>query len=292
LKGARRILVIKHGAFGDMVLATGAFAAIRAHHDRDHLTLLTTPPFESWGRDSGLFDAVELDERSRSPRRTMAVARRLYHGRFEQVYDLQGSQRVSLYRALAWSPRAVRWSRPTARERRMPASERHAAQLHREGITRIPPPDLDFLQGDIGRFGLPPAFALLVAGTATRHPEKRWPWRDFADIARSLSCPVVLVGTAAEADVLRRIAAAAPDAIDLSGKTTLADLATLGRRAALAIGNDTGPMHLLAAVGCPCVVLFTSTGDPRLSAPRGAHVEVCMDARVDDVLRAARRVVP
>ena len=49
---------------------------------------------------------------------------------------------------------------------------------------------------------------------------------------------------------------------------------SLARRARFALGNDTGPMHLIAACGCPSVVLFSATSDPARTAPTGAHVTV------------------
>ncbi len=62
----------------------------------------------------------------------------------------------------------------------------------------------------------------------------------------------------------------APAAVtrDLTGQTGFGDLADLGRAAAMAIGNDTGPMHLLAATGCPSLVLFSGDSDPARCAPR------------------------
>ena len=56
----RRILVIKHGALGDFVLATGPFTAIRAHHLGDNVTLLTTPPYVELARQSRLRNRPEL----------------------------------------------------------------------------------------------------------------------------------------------------------------------------------------------------------------------------------------
>ncbi|HBA43779.1 MAG TPA: ADP-heptose--LPS heptosyltransferase, partial [Alphaproteobacteria bacterium] len=53
-----RILVIKLGALGDFVLATGPFAAIRQHHADAEITLLTTPPFAAMARQTGFFDHV------------------------------------------------------------------------------------------------------------------------------------------------------------------------------------------------------------------------------------------
>ena len=58
-----RILVIKLGALGDFVLATGPFAAIRAAHAEENIVLLTTAPFAEFARASGYFDEVWIDER-------------------------------------------------------------------------------------------------------------------------------------------------------------------------------------------------------------------------------------
>ena len=65
-----------------------------------------------------------------------------------------------------------------------------------------------------------------------------------------------------------------PAALDLTGRTSLLDLGGLLGRAALAVGNDTGPMHLIAAAGCRALVLFSRASDPALCAPRGRDVRV------------------
>ena len=64
MPGDERILVIKHGALGDWVLATGCFAAIRRHHRSAHVTLLTTPAFADLGARCPWFDEVWTDERA------------------------------------------------------------------------------------------------------------------------------------------------------------------------------------------------------------------------------------
>ncbi|HIC28411.1 MAG TPA: lipopolysaccharide heptosyltransferase family protein, partial [Rhodospirillales bacterium] len=70
------------------------------------------------------------------------------------------------------------------------------------------------------------------------------------------------------------IKAKCSEAVDLSGQTSLLDLVELGRDAVAAIGNDTGPMHLIAAVGCKSVVLFSEDSDPALCAQRGSAVTI------------------
>ena len=66
----------------------------------------------------------------------------------------------------------------------------------------------------------------------------------------------------------------APEALDLTGQTSLPQIAVLARSAAAAIGNDTGPMHLIAATGCPCLAIFSKQSDPVKHAPRGEKVMV------------------
>ncbi len=64
--------------------------------------------------------------------------------------------------------------------------------------------------------------------------------------------------------------AACPAATDLAGRTTLLELARPWPRATLAVGNDTGPIHLAAALGMPRIALFSADSDPALTAPARA----------------------
>ena len=58
-----RILVVKLGALGNVILSLGPFAAIRRHHATDHITLLTMRPWADWLGQSPYFDTVLIDER-------------------------------------------------------------------------------------------------------------------------------------------------------------------------------------------------------------------------------------
>ena len=61
----RRILVIRYGGFGDIILSMGAFRTIRAHHRADHLAVLTTRRFGDVLEQSGYFNEVLIDDRLR-----------------------------------------------------------------------------------------------------------------------------------------------------------------------------------------------------------------------------------
>lgn len=272
-----KILVIRLGALGDFALTFGPFAAIRAHHPGAHITLLTTKPFLALARAAPWFDTVIED--TRPPWWDLTGLLRLRHSLrgFDLVYDLQTSSRSNRYFVLAgappWSGIAAGCSLPHANPRRdfLHTIERQRDQLDMAGIHEFPPPDLGWITADPG-FELPAEFALLVPGAAPHRPAKRWPIERFADLARLLDqrglTPVV-AGGPAETPLARAILAACPAARDLTGRTSLLALGGVAARARVAVGNDTGPMHLAAAVGCRCIVLFSNESDPTLAAPRG-----------------------
>ncbi|MCH9018976.1 MAG: glycosyltransferase family 9 protein [Proteobacteria bacterium] len=302
----KRILIVKLSALGDFVLATGAFQAIRAHHQGDHVTLLTTAPFAGLARASGYFDEVWIDSRPRPWQvgAWIGLARRLRGGGFARVYDLQHSDRTQLYfrmfgrRRPEWSGVAPGCSHPHANPWRdsMHTLEREAEQLAIAGIGETPAPDLSWLDADIGHLRPDGGFALLVPGGSAHRTGKRWPAAGYAAVAEWLvgrALRPVLIGAAAERAVLADIAGRCSAALDLCGQTSFAEVVALARAAAGAVGNDTGPMHLIAVAGCPCVTLFSAASDPALTAPRGPAADVLerpslADLGADEVIAALR----
>ena len=273
-----RILVIKLSALGDFVQASGPFAAIRAHHRDAHITLLTTSPYADFARASPWFDEVWSDDRPRLWQigGWLALRRRLRGGRFEIVYDLQTSDRSGWYFRLMgrprWSGIAPGCSHPHANPGRdhMHTLDRQAEQLAMAGIPATPPPDLSWVTADTGRFGLPVPYALLVPGGAPHRPAKRWPVEHYVGAARALvarGIAPVLIGTLEDAGPIAAIDGACLEAKSLLGRTSLADIVALARGAAGAIGNNSGPMHLIAAAQCPAIVLFSANPTPASARP-------------------------
>lgn len=300
-----RILVIKLAALGDFVQGFGPFAAIRAHHPGARITLLTTAPFVELARAAPWFDEVWGDGRP-DWTNLPGVARlawRLRRAGFARVYDLQTSARSSRYRLFVgggaeWSGIARGASHPDADPGRdaLHTFERQRGQLRAAGISAFPAPRLDWLDADVSGFALPEHFALLLPGASPTRPGKRWPAARFGELAARLGRPVVLCGGPAEAPLAREIAAITPGVPDLTGRTDLRQLAAVARRAALTIGNDSGPTHLAAAAGCRTLALFGGESDPALCAPRGDVVvlrrEPLAGLTVDEVLQAAAGLSP
>jgi ADP-heptose:LPS heptosyltransferase len=301
-----RILVIKLGALGDVVLALAALRRIRHAHPDAEITALTTPLYGPLLAASPYVDRVETDGRPKGLAATSAMLLRLRRGRYARVYDLQTSSRTDGYfqalrpGAPPWSGTAPGCALPHANPHRdrMHTLERQADQLRFAGVWpdapttpgQAPPPDLSWLTDPAApeRLGVRGPFALLVPGGSAHRPEKRWPTNSYRALGESLAhrgVQPVVVGGPDE----RALARALPEAVDLTGRTSFEDLAALGAAAALAVGNDTGPTHLIAAAGALTLALFSGASDPALTAPRGRAVAVLQrpdlaDLQVSEVL--------
>ena len=308
------ILVIKLSALGDFIQATGPMKAIRAAHPGAKITLLTTPPFEAMARATGWFDAVWTDGRP-SWGDLAAVFRlisRLRRARFDRVYDLQTQGRTVRYFQLLWPARPP-WSGNApgaafeyggeARDR-LHVQDSQREQLRIAGIAEVGPPDIGWLTGKADHRP-PEPFALLVPGGAPHRPAKRWPAEQYGALAKALAgqgiVPVVLGHGEEEAALAAVNCSVEPSARVLVGQTSFGDIADLARRAALVVGNDTGPAHIAIAAGAPGVVLFSAESNPALSAPRPIRgdqpVEILReddlaDLGLDAVLQAVGRIRP
>lgn len=288
----KRILIIKLGALGDVVMATPLIDAIMRHHADCAVTLLTTPAFAplfaSW---PGL--VVEAGAR-RGWRRQVALLRWLRRQRFERVYDLQANDRSGLWCALsgigervgnhARYPYNLHPATPWRGQSHIYA--RLCEVLAAAGVAvtaTVPllPADTatrEHVQQWIFDNGLDERRAVLLhAGASAARPRKRWP--HFAQLAQRLRgaglTPVWLGGLAERelnATLLR------PGDIDATAAFDILALAEIGRRARFAVTNDSGPMHVLAAASIPVFGLFGPSDWRRNHAlGQAAHVIACVE---------------
>lgn len=287
----QNILVIKLGALGDFIQALGPMAAIRKHHPKAKITLLTTRPFEGVAENCGYFDRILIDKRPGffNFKGWLDLRKTLNDGRLDRVYDLQNNDRTALYFRLfrrANKPEWVGTARGASHRNTSPkrtagrAFDGHVQTLGLAGIKDVEIDRLEWMKADISHFSLQKPFVLLVPGSAPHRPGKCWPAEKYGRLAKllySAGFQPVILGTIVEKEAAEKILQKCPEALDLSGRTALEHLAVLGREAAGVIGNDTGPMHLITATGCPALVLFSRHSDPARHAPKGAHVDILQE---------------
>ena len=130
------------------------------------------------------------------------------------------------------------------------------------------------------RAGLGGEPVVAVAPGAAYGDAKRWPAASFGALcrrlAKELGRPCVLLGSAAERALgaaVRESVGSGPAPVDLTGRTDLGTLIGVLAAAKLFVGNDSGPAHLAAALGCAGVALFGSTSEA-YSGPVGPHMRI------------------
>ncbi len=290
----KRVLVIKLGALGDLILCMASFEAIRKKHPNAEIALLTGPAFASLAMQMPWFDHVIVDQRPSFLQlgKWWKLIRDVRYYAPTRVYDFQGKfrQRI-LYCALHGYMGLIEWSgaikgcshpRAWPPQRNMHYSDFLAAQLKNAGIDKVAEPDLSWLAEEQRQdLSLPEKYAVFVPGCAPQHQHKRWPAKSFAALAEKLAARGVTclaVGTKHDADSINAIRAINADVVDMAGKTNLKQLASLFRGAEAVIGNDTGPTHLAAAVGAHTVALMSDQVDPYWSSPKGTHTTWLQDS--------------
>jgi heptosyltransferase-1 len=305
-----RILIIKPSSLGDVVHALPTVNLIRKKFPDAHIAWLINAELTSLLKNCPLInERIEFHRRSYA--KSAALLRRLRRDQFDVVVDLQGLFRSGV---MAWATRAPRRiGLSDAREGARSFYSETVNVPHTHAVDR-------YLHAakHLGCDTAPIEFPLGIAPqTRDRliaiNPSARWPtklWGDdkFTELIRRMPhSRIVLTGSASEHARIERMALGCRN---LAGGTDLFELAELYARCCVVITNDSGPMHVAAAVGTPVVAIFGPT-DPALTGPYGKqHVVLrsgiecspCMKEKcthtplmecmslvtVDEVLKAAR----
>ena len=230
-----------------------------------------------------------------------ALARELRREHFARAYVLGNNLKARLVPWLARIPLRVGWRGEAAgallthalqepeRARRADLREHYAALAQplaprvlgaavrantpREVAQPVLRVDAQDVRGVAREFGLQPGFVALCPG-AEYGPAKQWPAAHFAELARMAHAGgrrVAVIGSPREREAAQAIREAAPEAEveDLCGRTRMDQAIALLAAAAGVVSNDSGLMHVAAALGRPTVGLYGST-DPRHTPP-AAH---------------------
>ncbi len=294
-----RIVVLAPNWLGDLVMALPAIASVRAWQPAAHLAVAArsgiAPLLTLAG---GVDEVVPLDASGgwRSAIAASADARRLADGRFDAAVLLPNSFAAALLARRAriaerWGYRRDFRGRLLTRAIDPPRASMHHAEYYLALVAALGAPGsppvaslrvdqalrdrATALLTDAGWRGEPiVAFAPGAAfGTAKRWPPDRV-GAVAASLARDRGAVPVLLGARADAATARCVhdaytsatrAASLPQMIDLTGRTDLPTLAAVLALSTTVVSNDSGAMHVAAAVGAPVVALFGPTNERRTS---------------------------
>ena len=281
------ILIIKHGSFGDIIKATGAFRAIKNHHENDNITLLTTSTFKNFCKKMGFFNDIMIDPRTKSLLHYFNIINQIKDKNFDIVYDLQCSKRTNIYFKILSLFDKMNWAGTstgcafhisTFDKKNMHPYKFFAAHLINAGInlkTDTLEPELSWLQNK-SNVVLPNKFVLMIPGSSTKNSEKRWPADFYGEIAKrldSFDISSVIIGGKNEKHIAKSIYRVCPKIIDITGKTKLEEILHIAKQSTIIIGNDTGPTFLASAANKPMIIPWSSHSKAHLHAPLGDNIK-------------------
>ena len=301
MKAPANILVVGPSWVGDMVMASVLFQLLRARQPQARIDVLAP----GWSlpllaRMPEVNQGIEMPVgHGRLGLRTRWQLARSLRGRYDQAIVLPGSLKSALVPWLAGIARRtgyrgeqryglindMRQLRPAelplmvqryaalALDVRAPVAADLPAELPRPRL-RVDRARQATLRADLGLDPRQPAVALLPG--AEFGPSKQWPLAHYAAAARSLLAlghAVWVLGSPKDAEAGRLIAEQAPGTIDLCGRTRLEDAVDLLAAASGCISNDSGLMHVAAALDVPLVALFGSTS-PEHTPPLSPAAQV------------------
>ena len=292
-----RIAILKPSALGDIVHALPILSALRdAFPDaaitwvanrvyepllQGHPELTATLPFDRGAYKKGIIAGL---------RATHQFALTMRRQRFDWVIDLQGLLRTGLMAGFSGAPRKIGFANAREGSRRfytevveVPDAERiHAVERYwrvaehlgignceKRFVLPIQPRERDAVHDLLKDYPRP----WLAMAPGARWTTKCWPAKHFASLAsmaqREFGGSVLFVGTSDDTDLSERIVESLTGpTLNLCGQTPLPLLSALLLESDVMIANDTGPLHLAAALGTPCVAPYTCT-KPILHGPFG-----------------------
>jgi len=289
-----RITIVRLSAIGDCIHGLPVLCALRDALPQAHLSWIVEGRTADFLRQHPALDQLIQVPRKwlKSPRSVWRLRRELREIKPDVTIDLQGLTKSAIAARLSGAKTRVgfdgrdgrelsRWSNNLRVEPRAThIIDRNLELLAplglRPQLVRFGLPAFDDEDATIGKFlrerGLASGqFAVINPGAGW--PSKRWPIESYTEVARYLGeayrLPSVVTWAGQEEHVwATAIAAAAGGHAHVAPTTTLAELAALCRRSHFFFGSDTGPSHLAAAVGTPCIGMYGPV-DARRNGPYG-----------------------
>ena len=303
-----KILIIKLGALGDVMMNTGLIRMVVERHPGAEFTLMTHASIVPLMRQSGWFSDFIVDNRRGYG---FAELKRicwteLAQRKWDVIYDLQSSHRtLKVYypivrfltrHPLVWGVTTPEYPLPHGIILRRTPAKRPFSWGHMTEVRfDITPPsaDISFCHGEHKNFMLlPERYILIIPGCSPTNPEKRWPaerYRLVSEYFGAKGLKSVILGTLAEEAEITTIAKGNPYAINFMNKASLADIPDLARGAEIVIGNDTGPSHMARLAGAKMVMLFNAhTAEAAVEMPTTINLkgQNITDIAVEPVIAA------
>jgi ADP-heptose:LPS heptosyltransferase len=292
---AQQLLLIKHGALGDLIQSIGLIMDIKQHYPNHEITLLTAPAYCQLMQRCPAIDYLIADNRASIWRvdQQIKLKQKLQKQQFDLVIDLQNSDRSRMYQQfwftqMQWIGRSVDEEEPSSGLAGLIALL-NAAEI---ATPQAYAPDLSWLIDDVTnllkqRELISGEYIVLIPGSSAQHLEKRWPY--YADLANALiehNYQVVVILGPDESNLGKQMPGHIMEGLNWF------ELAGVLNAAQYVVGNDTGPSHIASYLNKTGLAIFgPTTSASRAEIGRRQFEAIAVDKlstlTVDHVLQRA-----
>ena len=281
----KKILVVKFGGLGDVILSLDAMYSIYKHFGKN-VSLLTEEPFDKLLKKSRWFKEIFTIKRSKFYFYDIyKIKKKINPVLFTNVFDLQTSSRSSYYLKIFKNfdcdtngiGKYSKTEHLNAERDNLHTIERQKDQLGFSKVKFIKKPNLSWFYKKTNRFNIFGKYALLVPGGSGKRLNKRIPIDLFFEIVSLLikkNVKPILIGAKDDFNVCKKIEEKFPKVKNLCLQTSFFDIASLATNSLFSIGNDTGPTHIISRANKKTIVLFTKNSNPNLCSPVGRLTEI------------------
>lgn len=271
-QAVKNILVVRNDRFGEFLLNIPAFRALKETFVNSRITAVVNPYVKELAECILFIDEIiEHNQRYHSLPEEVQLIKLLKKSRFDVAVMLNPSKEFNIITYLSGIPVRVGYDRKWGfllthkiKDKKY-LGEKHEIEYNLELVGRIGAvtndksvslkiEDTDLFNGLGGAVALHPF---------TSDPVKQWPLENFSQLAKRLTqelgLTVVIVGGKENLGVSNNLFSDFnKNLINLTGKTTLKELAALLKKSKLLISGDSGPVHLACALGIPVTAIFRS----------------------------------
>ena len=274
---ANSILIIGLSSLGDNLLLTPAIKLIRETYKKAQFDIIVGSRATEFARGNPWFSEIFVLNKKKG---FFRLLRRLRRKKYDLIFDfrnsllpffLRGRYKFTFFLHEFLSDKTYTHES----ERVLHFLEPYFGKVQDVQIYfPVSQSDKERMEKLLKSLGIKKSDAIIILNPGAAFPKKRWKMENFIETARQLlkeyDAKIIVIGGMNEKGLAERIAGAvkSKDIFDFSGKTTLGELAALFQMSDLLITNDTGPMHLAAAVKCPVVAVF-GPGNPYRYGPLG-----------------------
>lgn len=279
----KRILIVRTDRIGDVLLSTPVIKTLRDNYPNAYIAMMVSPYAKDIVEDNPYLDAViiyDKDGKHKSWRRSLKFARNLRKRRFDLAVILHPTNRAHLVTFFAGIPRRIGYNRKfgflltDGIEHTKQLGQKHELEYNLDLLRCIGIVDYDknifmpiredsekWADDFLKQEGLKVNDKLLAIHPGASCPSKIWPNERFSEVADRLAAKygfkVLVIAGPKDVTLAQNVSKNMRNlAVNLGGKTSVTQLASLLKRCALLISNDSGPVHIASAVGTPVISIF------------------------------------